>query len=785
MNTKALEIAQILNHKIEAMKLFNNIGSYYTMKNNYAYALSNYFEALKIATEIQSKDKIRLYSINLANIYLKFGEFQKSSEYLSEALIAAREVKDDRKTAIVLNNLGNLYEKKADISKNKMDRSKALEKLSESLNLFQRERQKDMEIMVLNNMGHIYSDLKQYSEAMKYLKLGLDRAKNSSDQNSFGMILTNIGEIQLQLQDYIEAEKLYSQALGIGGKLESAVILRRAHFGFAKIYEEQKKYDLAIFHYQEAIKQIELVRSNIVLDVNQSGYLYSKLDVFEHLLNLYFTLYTQDPDKDYGAEMFLTAEKGKARSFLDNLEESKININEKLSDEYEKSELEITNRISTFLEQLSLSDNTPGSELERIEKELLQAEDDYAHLLNQMLLEKVNISKVVSPQPFNLNYLQDRFLTPDTVLIEYFLGEEKSFVFFVSKSIFEVFELPPHAKIKDSIKGYLKILTDPFQDDNISQKASRRLYLELFSPLDEIMPENVSNLIIIPDGILYYLPFETLLSSSQDKLTSENYLISRYSISYMPSSFSLLFLDNKKNTKSYPKELLAFGAPDYSIPSSSRLKNQQDPMGMLYEIYENQGYQFLPLPYSKKEIDKISDYFPIEKTDVYLRRDASEKTIKQLPLEDYRVLHFACHSFLDETFPMRSALVLSPDENFEEDGFLKVREIYNFNLNSELVVLSACSTGQGKMEGSDGVLGLPRIFFYAGAKSVVSTLWGINDESTVDFMNYFYQGLFEGKSKAQALQAAKIRMIKSKYSHPYYWGAFILNGDYRSTITSN
>ena len=199
-------------------------------------------------------------------------------------------------------------------------------------------------------------------------------------------------------------------------------------------------------------------------------------------------------------------------------------------------------------------------------------------------------------------------------------------------------------------------------------------------------------------------------------------------------------------------------------------------MSLVYEIYRDQGYEFLPLVYSKKEIKKISGYFPKKKTDVFLEKEASEFAIKGLSLEDYKIIHFVCHSFLDETFPMRSALVMSQDEDFKEDGFLKVREIYNFNLNSELIVLSACFTGQGKLEGSEGVLGLPRIFFYAGAKSVVSTLWGIHDRATVDFMNYFYRNLSEGKDKAQALRAAKIDMLKSKYDHPYYWAAFQITG---------
>ena len=463
LNEQALEIAQNLNHKTESMINLNNIASYHVQQNNYAYALTNYFEALKIATEIHSKDRIPTYSSNLANIYLKFGDFQKSSEYLSKALSAAKEIKDNLKTANILNSMGILYERKAGISNNKRDYSVALEHFEESWNLLEIEGKKNLQIMTLNNISNIYAALEKYPEALNFIGLAQERAENSGDEQSLGNILTISGEIQLQLQDYIEAEKQYLQALRIGGKLESPSILQKANFGFAKIYEQQKEYNRAIFHYQEAIKEIEKVRIKLGLDVNQSGYIYSKLDVYEHLLNLLFTLYLQDPDKEYGEEMFLAAEKGKARSFLDNLEESQIDISKNLSDEYEKRELEITNRISVNIEKISKSSNSSMSDMELFKKEIFQAEEDYTNLLNQMLAEKVNISKVISPMPFSLNYLQDRYLDPETVLIEYSLGEDKSFVFFVSKNIFKIFELPPHAEIKDSIKVYLRVLREPSQ----------------------------------------------------------------------------------------------------------------------------------------------------------------------------------------------------------------------------------------------------------------------------------------------------------------------------------
>ena len=138
---------------------------------------------------------------------------------------------------------------------------------------------------------------------------------------------------------------------------------------------------------------------------------------------------------------------------------------------------------------------------------------------------------------------------------------------------------------------------------------------------------------------------------------------------------------------------------------------------------------------------------------------------------------------MDEEFPFRSALILSLDEDRKEDGFLQVREIYNLKLEADLVILSACQTGKGKLERREGILGFPRIFFYIGAKSVVLSLWKINDKSTSIFMNYFYYYLSQGNEKARALRLAKLKMIESKFCHPFYWAAFVLNGDFNSRVS--
>jgi CHAT domain-containing protein len=176
-------------------------------------------------------------------------------------------------------------------------------------------------------------------------------------------------------------------------------------------------------------------------------------------------------------------------------------------------------------------------------------------------------------------------------------------------------------------------------------------------------------------------------------------------------------------------------------------------------------------------IDHVARRFRRSEVDILSESQANEDAIKSSFLEEYRIIHFACHGFLDEKTPGRSALVLTLDDDPNEDGFLQAREISNLRLNADLVVLSACQTGKGRLENGEGILGLPRSFFYAGARSTISSLWKVNDKSTSKIMPDFYRYLASGYDKARALGLAKLNMLKSRFSHPFYWAAFVLNGD--------
>ena len=488
-----------------------------------------------------------------------------------------------------------------------------------------------------------------------------------------------------------------------------------------------------------------------------------------------------EPSNGYEEEIFHIVERAKARAFLEALRESKIDIRERLSPRLKKEERDIAAQISSIMISLSQGDFSEEERSKLIIK-LKQRENEYKELISRIRVEIPEMTKLVSPDPCRVEKVQEELIDEKTALIEFFLGENRSLMFFVTKNELKLYSLPPRELIEKSIRAYLKIIYQPPKDKFKGILAAQRIYKELLSLDKKNIPSSVEKLIIVPDGVLYYLPFETLISSTRCGLPEEKYLIEKYTISYAPSSSSLLFLSEKKIKKGASKGLLAFGNPFYNAKASSKSKRNKTYTQVLKDLYSNLGFDYSPLTYSQLEVQKIAEFFPKTKRNIYLKKKAKEDIVKKISLKDYQIIHFACHGFLDENFPFRSALVLALDEDTAEDGFLQVREIYNLRMRADLIVLSACQTGKGKLEKREGILGLPRIFFYAGAKSVVSSLWKVSDKTTGKFMSYFYRHLSQGKSKARALQLAKLKMIKSKFYHPFYWAAYILNGDYSSRL---
>jgi tetratricopeptide (TPR) repeat protein len=777
LNKDGLKIAQDLNHRREIGRANNNIGLYFWKANEYSKALSFYQEALNIARERNDKVEISACYNNIGVVFKELGSYLKASDYIERAIRIDKELNNRLFLSVELNNLGIISHRKALFSGLDEDFFMALNYFEDSLELAQEMKDVRTEVRALNNIGNIYLDLGKYNNALMYLKRGLLRSKLANDEEALGMILNNMGSAKISLSMIKDAERSFMRAANLGNKLSRGEILWEAYFGLGCCFELKKEYSDAIFYYKMAVSVIDRIRSQITVDTYKSSFARNKQKVYESQIRLLFRLQESENSKDLG-EIFHVVEGAKARAFLESLEESKVNIRERLTPQLKEQERAISNQISLAIRELTGQELSGDQRMNLIQK-LKRAEDDYSLLLQKIRIEVPEVANMVAPVPCRLEHVQDQIIDNKTALIEYFLGEKESYVFFITKSEIWLHLLPGKEEIWRSLKAYLKVLSTRPEGEFQGIKASKRLGKELLCREPWNIPDSVENLIIIPDGVLYYLPFETLILDLKKK-SSDSFLVSKYKISYAPSSSSLLFLTTGTK-KDYSKDLLAFGNPAYTWNGKTNRK-KMIPSEILKEVYQTEGFDLTPLPYSEHEVRGISKYFHKKKRDIYQNHRASEKTIKNLTLVNYQILHFACHAILDERFPFRSALVLSKEDSLDEDGFLQVSEIYNLRMTSDLVILSACQTGRGRLEKGEGILGLPRIFFYSGAKSVVSTLWKIDDKSTSIFMNHFYGFLSQSKNKTQSLRLAKFEMIKSKYSHPFYWAAFILNGDYASKV---
>ena len=408
------------------------------------------------------------------------------------------------------------------------------------------------------------------------------------------------------------------------------------------------------------------------------------------------------------------------------------------------------------------------------------------------------------PEYHNLKYNNKPATTKDirklldrkTALISYFIADTTITIFTLTKNILDVKRVPMITDLSDSIVFFRYGLT--LGMPKIFQRLSYKLYQQLFPDIG-IIDKKVKNLIIIPDGSLATLPFESLLTENYtgdiDAYKEYPYLIKKYNISYSYSAnlFYLTFSKEASSTIEITKlkDWLAF-APVFGnkreqsmVMSSQELQRQLSGLKTDFMMINRSmfnGNYIRSLPATETETEAIFKLYDDNnlKAKVLLHDNANEKSIKSGELEQYKVLHFATHGFVNSERPELSGLLMAQDTTGVEDGVLYSGEIYNLKLNADLVVLSACETGLGKIQKGEGIIGLTRALLYAGAKNIIVSLWQVLDESTSDLMVDFYKNSLKSKgqlSYSEALRNAKLKMIiEGKYANPFFWSPFILIG---------
>ncbi len=821
---QALELSQKLGDKSRIVQSMLFLSSAYYYVGRMQESLEMCEQTVALAREAGNRKALARALNNIATVLRDLGRYEDSLNYYHQVVALGRELNDLPGLWTAYRNIGHLYAQMGDT-----DRAEA--PLQESLRIAPQlpANSKIAQEASLLSLGVLEALREHYQAALNYY----ERSRSTKPENPLFMaeLLTNMASAHEKLGESQKSVELLQQALkiqestgtGINGATlsdlgysqeslgqlnqalasqERALALVR-HFGGNPEWEWQFESRIAhveralgrnaeaLRHYQDSINGLELLRAGALnTEFGRASLLARSRAVYAETADLLYDMHRE-------AQALEIAEHGRARAFLDILAQSKIGLADELTPQQRAREEALLARISAIQKEL-WKENLPPKEEQRRKTELAAAEDDLEAFHLEVRRANPRYASVGYPEPMSTSRIQNDLLDPQTMLVEFLLGEKRSLVWAVSKDRLAVAVLPPRKEIEEQVLAYRKLLAEKASALTLHQslpqleQRGRKLYAMLLQPLESSLASS-RRLIVVPDGALGYLPFETLVARTRRSARADaarpEYLLERFAIVYAPSASALAAIHApRREPPQPPKALLAFGDPIVASPSSSAALPAGDavrsaaagPAAALKDEYAERGFAVTRLPYTRAEVLAIARLFPALQRRIYLGEQAREETVKTEKLEDYRFIHFASHGFIDENVPARSGILFSQDPHSTEDGVLQMGEIMRLKMNADLVTLSACGTGLGKLVSGEGILGLTRAFFYAGARNVAVSLWNVNDSATAELMKAFYQNLNRGLPKAEALRKAKLALLSSEqqsWRHPYFWAAFVLVGE--------
>jgi CHAT domain-containing protein len=457
------------------------------------------------------------------------------------------------------------------------------------------------------------------------------------------------------------------------------------------------------------------------------------------------------------AEALHILERSRARALLAMLAERDLLLSADVPGDVEQARRSIDTEYDRTQAALrAMKPAQDGPEIERLTAALRELQARREENAARILSTSPRFASLRYPVPLTLEGVRNA-LDPGTVWLGYSVGADDTLLFVVEPTAvpgsgLQVFRIPAgEAMLRLKVKAFRSLIERRENDRRLHLQA-RALYDLLMAPAEKAV-DSAQRLVLSPDGPLHTLPFAALASR-------KGYLVERKPIHLAVSA--TVYAEIKKDRPSWPSDrpgrLTAFG----------------DPL---------RGDRFAPLPGSRREVERIASLYAPAAT-AYLGEDATEERAKSVG-KGTRYLHFACHAVSDERFPLDSALALTiphvPAAAGTENGLLQAWEIFeSLRIDADLVTLSACQTGLGAERGGEGLIGLTRAFQYAGARSVLASLWSVGDDSTAELMTSFYGALKAGRTKDEALRSAQRKLLGSpSTSHPFHWAALELSGDWR------
>jgi CHAT domain-containing protein/predicted DNA-binding protein YlxM (UPF0122 family) len=829
--TQALDLYRELGNRRSQALVLNNLGSAYSSSTQYERALEEFNQALAIYRELEDGKAEALSLYYIGNAYSHLDDSQTALDYFTEALPLSEAAGDFFTQALTLHGIGAVY---SDLGAHEQ----ALEYYERSLPIARTHNYSDIELTTLHGIGKVYSDLGESEKALEYyhqsLAIGgsrqhravtlsniaavydalgdwekalavyeesLSLARETGDLYSEATILNNLGYIHnVYLKDFDRAIQYHQEALALYRQtgVDSGQVV--ALYNLASLALQRGQFQQGLTSIEEAIALIENRRATIASEDLRTTFFSSQQIYYKVYIDVLMQLHQQQPEAGYDAQALAISEAARARSLIELLAEANTDIRQGVDPQLLDRERELQSQIDrTAQTQVELlSGEHTREQAAAIAAELDRLVQEYKALQAQIRATSPRYADLTQPETLTLEQIQRDILDEETLLLEYALGTERSYLWVVSKTELKTYILPSRNEIEEAAREFRKAAIDPKIRHNEARVAGAALKLSEII-LDPIAAElEGQRLLVVADGALQYVPFGALPIPGR-AIDPPNWtpLLVEHEIVNLPSASTLSILRRDADDRPRPSKTIAaiadpvFASDDARLNPETLTAEQESEtlasadLGVLTRSANGVGISLPPsrLIYTRDEVKKILSLVPESESYQALDFEANRETVASDRLADYRIIHLATHGFLNSANPELSGLILSlvNPEGEPENGFLRLHDVYNLQWPVEMVVLSACETGLGQDIRGEGIVGLTRGFMYAGAQRVVVSLWSVNDEGTSVLMGKFYQKMLADKlAPAAALRAAQLEMWNDEqWRSPFYWAAFVLQGEWQ------
>ncbi|MEK6299738.1 MAG: CHAT domain-containing protein [Acidobacteriota bacterium] len=761
---RGFKLGEQAGDKAVAPTVLNNAGLVLSAQGNYARALESFQKSLVLSEEAGNKPTVSRVLNNLGLVHYMQGNYAQALEYFQKGLTLKEQLKDRSGILTGLNNIGQVHATQGN-SKQALEYYQRSQVVAEELG------NKEGLAAILINVGEIYGSQNSYDLALKSYQRSLALAEVQGAKEAIAQALSHIAGAYYSQGNHEKSLEFSQRAGAVAKQIGSPERLLNARTIEGKAHRSLNRFVEARQAFQEAIDTIETVRGQLAgNEQQQEQFFENKVSPYQAMVELLIA-------QSKNSEALAYAERAKARMLLDVLRSGRVNIAKAMTAPEQERERKFSNDLVTINNQISREasrSQLDPSGLATLKAQLQKARLDYEAFQATLYAAHPEL-KVQRGQAQPVTVEEISALLPDagSALLEYVVTDENVYLFVATRTSeadqgnLDLKAYLLEIKRKDLIERAGRFRKQLAARDLGFRDAARALYDLLLRPA-QAQINGKTTLVVVPDDVLWELPFQALLSAQN------RFLLEDYAISYTPSLTVLreMLRLRKTRSSSHPISLLAMGNPALGSKAKERLK------------VTPRDEKLDPLPEAENEVKALAQLYGASRSKVYVGAEAREDRLKA-EASKFTLLHLATHGILNDASPMYSQIVLSQDDrSVTEDGLLESWEIMKLDLKADLVVLSACETARGRVGAGEGVIGLTWALFVAGSPTTVVSQWKVDSASTTQLMLEFHRKLKNGMisgnkgiGTARALQQAAMKLLRgNEYRHPFYWAGFVVMG---------